>query len=140
MFVVPLKVWCRKQAGGWRNIGLDDYATIAALALANAFFYVCIIGAYFSGDTISLGLLIDLPSDMRISLGLHITTITNPFQIIDFLKNIYIANLLYTCCITCTKLSILGFYWRLFSLKARYVIYATLGAVIAWWIAIVCFP
>ena len=75
--------------------------------------------------------------DMRKSLGLHITTIEDPFQVMDFLKSIYIANMLYTCSITAIKLSILGFYWRLFSLKARVVIYATLGMVIAWWISIV---
>ncbi|CAI6337187.1 unnamed protein product [Periconia digitata] len=117
MLVVPLKVYCRKKAGGWSNVGMDDYATLVALALANAFFYVCII-------------------DMRISLGLHITDITNPLQVMDFLRNIYVANMLYTCCISAIKLSILGFYWRLFSLKARVVIYITLGMVLAWWIAI----
>ncbi|PVH94267.1 hypothetical protein DM02DRAFT_197254 [Periconia macrospinosa] len=117
MLVVPLKVWCRKKAGGWGNVGLDDWATLIALGVANAFFYVCII-------------------DMRKSLGLHITTIQDPFQIMAFLKNIYVANMLYTCSITAIKLSILGFYWRLFSLKARVVIYVTLGMVLAWWIAI----
>ena len=44
MLVVPLKVWCRKKAGGWANVGMDDWATLVALGVANAFFYVCIIG------------------------------------------------------------------------------------------------
>lgn len=44
MILVPLKIWCRKKAGGWRNIRLDDYMSILALLIANGFFYVCIIG------------------------------------------------------------------------------------------------
>jgi hypothetical protein len=44
MLLVPLKVYCRKRSGGWQNVRLDDYMTILALALANGFFYTCIIG------------------------------------------------------------------------------------------------
>jgi hypothetical protein len=41
---VPLKLWCRRRAGGWGNIGLDDYLTVVALAIANGFFWICMIG------------------------------------------------------------------------------------------------
>jgi hypothetical protein len=44
MLLVPLKIYCRKRSGGWRNVRLDDYMTIVALAMANGFFYTCIIG------------------------------------------------------------------------------------------------
>jgi hypothetical protein len=44
MLLVPLKVYCRKRHGGWRNVQMDDYMSIIALLLANGFFYVCIIG------------------------------------------------------------------------------------------------
>lgn len=43
---VPLKLWCRRRAGGgsWANIGLDDYLTVTALLLANGFMWTCMIG------------------------------------------------------------------------------------------------
>lgn len=41
---VPLKLWCRRRAGGWANIGLDDYMTVVALLVANGFFWTCMIG------------------------------------------------------------------------------------------------
>ncbi|EMD61100.1 hypothetical protein GGP41_010008 [Bipolaris sorokiniana] len=117
MFLVPLKIWCRYRHRGWRNVQWDDYMSIVALALANGFFYVCIIG-------------------MRDSLGLHIYEIENPLQIIAFLKNIYVGNILYTLCITSVKLSVLAFYWRLFEIKARITIYIVTAAAIAWCTAI----
>jgi len=48
MLLVPLKVYCRKRHGGWRNVQMDDYMSMVALAVANGFFYVCIIGTYLS--------------------------------------------------------------------------------------------
>jgi hypothetical protein len=41
---VPLKLWCRRRAGGLGNIGLDDYLTVVALFIANGFFWTCMIG------------------------------------------------------------------------------------------------
>lgn len=46
MFVVPLKLWCRASSSRWRSLGLDDYLCVAALACANAFFYVCMYGKF----------------------------------------------------------------------------------------------
>ena len=46
MLLVPLKIFCRKKAGGWSNVRLDDYVSLLALALANGFFFVCIIGGF----------------------------------------------------------------------------------------------
>jgi hypothetical protein len=46
MLVVPLKLYCRKRSGGWRNIQWDDYISIFALLVANGFLYVCMIGMY----------------------------------------------------------------------------------------------
>jgi hypothetical protein len=117
MVLVPLKIWCRYRNRGWRNVQWDDYMSIVALALANGFFYVCVIG-------------------MRESLGLHITEIQDPFQIIAFLKNIYVGNILYTLSITAIKLSVLAFYWRLFEIKARIAIYVVTAAAITWCISI----
>ncbi|KAH7073652.1 hypothetical protein BKA63DRAFT_38141 [Paraphoma chrysanthemicola] len=117
MIFVPLKLYCRKKSGGWSNIRLDDYITIIALLIANCFFYVCIIG-------------------MRKSLGVHLPTITDMSRIEDFLKNIFIANILYTLSITTIKLSILAFYWRLFGVTASIVIYIVTFMSLAWCIAI----
>ncbi|RYO67405.1 hypothetical protein AA0113_g4571 [Alternaria arborescens] len=127
MLLVPLKVYCRKRHGGWRNVQMDDYMSMVALAVANGFFYVCIIG-------------------MRESLGLHMYEITNPLQAIAFLRNIYIGQILYTLSITTIKLSVLAFYWRLFEIKSRKFIYVVTAASIAWCIAILgcvifnCYP
>jgi hypothetical protein len=41
---VPLKIWCRRRAGGWANVGLDDYLTVVALLMANGFFWTCMSG------------------------------------------------------------------------------------------------
>jgi hypothetical protein len=46
MVLVPLKIWCRYRNRGWRNVQWDDYMSIVALALANGFFYVCVIGKH----------------------------------------------------------------------------------------------
>jgi hypothetical protein len=43
---VPLKLWCRRRAGGWANIGLDDYMTVLALFIANGFFWSCMAGTF----------------------------------------------------------------------------------------------
>lgn len=44
MLVVPLKLWCRKQVGGWGNIGLDDYLMIVAAIIDNALFWLTVVG------------------------------------------------------------------------------------------------
>lgn len=74
---------------------------------------------------------------MRESLGLHINEIENPLQIVAFLKNVYVGNILYTLSITTIKLSVLAFYWRLFEIKARITICVVTAAAVAWCIAIV---
>jgi len=47
MLLVPLKIFCRQRHGGWHNVRMDDYMSMFALACANGFFYVCIIGTSF---------------------------------------------------------------------------------------------
>jgi hypothetical protein len=74
---------------------------------------------------------------MRQSLGVHVANLTDTTQLVDFLRYVFIANILYTLCITSIKLSILAFYWRLFSVKGRTTIYIVTAMVIAWGIAIV---
>jgi hypothetical protein len=74
---------------------------------------------------------------MRKSLGVHITDITNPLDIVDFLKSVFIGQILYTFSITTIKLSVLAFYWRLFEIKARVTIYIVTAMSISWCTAIV---
>jgi hypothetical protein len=74
---------------------------------------------------------------MRKSLGVHITDITNPQDIVQFLKSVFIGQILYTFSITTIKLSVLAFYWRLFEIKARITIYVITAMSISWCIAIV---
>lgn len=74
---------------------------------------------------------------MRKSLGKHITELLDPNDIIDFLKNVYIAQILYVLSIVAIKYSVLAFYWRLFSVNARAVIYIVTFMVTGWLIALV---
>lgn len=74
---------------------------------------------------------------MRKSLGLHAGEITDPTRIMDFLRNIWIAQILYTFAISTIKFSVLAFYWRLFSVKGRTTIYLVTGMAVAWCVAIV---
>ncbi|KAF2848189.1 hypothetical protein T440DRAFT_500551 [Plenodomus tracheiphilus IPT5] len=106
MILVPLKLWCRRRAGGWSNIGLDNYLTILSLLVANAFFWTCMIG-------------------MRDMLGRHVADLPDPMMLI-----------LYTCAIANIKLAVLAFYWRLFAVNARIAIWIVSGMCIAWFLAI----
>ncbi|KAH9869189.1 hypothetical protein IAQ61_006394 [Plenodomus lingam] len=117
MIIVPLKLWCRRRAGGWANIGLDDYLSIASLFFANGFFWVSMMG-------------------MRDMLGRHVADLPDPMMIIEFLKCVWIAQLMYTFAITSTKLAVLAFYWRLFAVSARVIIWVVAGMCIAWFIGI----
>ncbi|KAH7393772.1 hypothetical protein DE146DRAFT_659974 [Phaeosphaeria sp. MPI-PUGE-AT-0046c] len=116
---VPLKLWCRRRAGGWGNIGIDDYMTVLALLFANGFFWTCMIG-------------------MRPMLGVHVTELPNQMLIVDFLKSVYVGQILYTFAIANIKFVVLAFYWRLFSVKMRAVIWIVACMCIAWFIAILC--
>lgn len=73
-------------------------------------------------------------------LGLHVTELPDPMMIIDFLKSIWIAQILYTFAIANIKFVVLAFYWRLFSVKMRAVIWVVAGMCVAWFIAIVSTP
>lgn len=68
---------------------------------------------------------------MRPHLGKHADTLSIPI-IIQFLKYVFAAQLLYVIALAWIKLAILAFYWRLFSIKARWPVLITTGVVIAW--------
>lgn len=74
---------------------------------------------------------------MRSMLGRHVANLPDPLMIIDFLKCVWIAQLLYTFAIASIKLAVLAFYWRLFAVKSRTMILVVAGMCIAWFIAIV---
>lgn len=54
-----------------------------------------------------------------------------------WLKILFVAQLLYTCCITANKSAILTFYWRLFSVKSRLPILFAVTVVVGWCLGIV---
>ncbi|KAF2794214.1 hypothetical protein K505DRAFT_337152 [Melanomma pulvis-pyrius CBS 109.77] len=112
MILVPLKLWCRKRAGGWRNLGLDDAISVVSLLSANGFFWICIIG-------------------MRKSLGHQVTEVETA-DLIQFLYYVFWGQILYLTSIAITKFSILAFYWRLFSVTARIPIMVVTFVVFAW--------
>jgi hypothetical protein len=76
---------------------------------------------------------------MRKSLGLHVTEFADvdPTRIVDFLRNVFIGQILYTFAITAIKFSVLAFYSRLFSVKGRVTIYIVTAMAASWCIAIV---
>lgn len=44
MIVVPLKIWCRKKAGGWGIMGFDEAFTLMGAAFVTAVFAVIYSG------------------------------------------------------------------------------------------------
>jgi hypothetical protein len=74
---------------------------------------------------------------MRSNLGRHVTDLSSPLEIIDFLRVVFIANIFYTFAIANIKFVVLAFYWRLFSVKMRTTIWIVAGMCVAWFVAIV---
>lgn len=68
---------------------------------------------------------------MRKHLGQHADTLEVPV-VIQFLKYTFAAQLLYVVALAWIKLAILAFYWKLFSIKARWPITICAGIVVAW--------
>ncbi|OAL53653.1 hypothetical protein IQ07DRAFT_677114 [Pyrenochaeta sp. DS3sAY3a] len=116
MILVPLKLWCRKRSGGWRNLGLDDLISVIALCFANAFIWICLIG-------------------MRPYLGRQVTELELP-DIVKFLEYVFWGQIVYVWSIPVIKFSILAFYWRLFSVAARAPILAVTFIVFSWLMAL----
>ncbi|GAB1734328.1 hypothetical protein NU195Hw_g9169t1 [Hortaea werneckii] len=114
---VPLRIWCRVNRVGRKGIGWDDILCIVALLLHSAFFFTCMIG-------------------LRPWLGKHAGTEVSIPHVVDFLRNLFVAQLLYTVCITLNKSTILAFYWRLFSVRSRIPILAVTAVVVAWFLSI----
>lgn len=75
---------------------------------------------------------------MRKSLGMHVLDVPIP-DLIQFLKWVFIAQLLYVWGIAIIKFSILAFYWRLFSVAARIPIAVVCAIVFAWIMSLVCY-
>ncbi|CAH0027323.1 unnamed protein product [Clonostachys rhizophaga] len=121
MIVVPMKIWCRTQVSGWKSIGWDDWLSVATLAFVNVWFWDNMIG-------------------VRPYLGKHVGTgesEVNPEQLEYFLKCLYVASISYVVSIVFIKLTILAFYWKLFSVAARWPIRILAASVVAWLIAFV---
>ncbi|KAI4595387.1 hypothetical protein KJ359_007062 [Pestalotiopsis sp. 9143b] len=118
MLVVPLKLWCRVTVAGWKGFGLDDYLCVLALACANVFFYICMCGM---GPYLARHALEDVPLP----------------EVIDFLRFLFAGQLFYVISLAMIKYTILAFYWRLFSLRARIPIFIGLFIVTAWALSII---
>lgn len=135
MILVPLKLWCRKRSGGWRNLGLDDFITVVSLLFASAFFWLCLIGQFEKHISICWPGAHHL-SGMRPYIGKQVTELQIP-EVIQFLKLVFWGQILYVWAIPVIKFSILAFYWRLFSVSARIPIWIAFFIVFAWLMALV---
>lgn len=58
-------------------------------------------------------------------------------EVIDFLRFLFAGQLFYVISLAMIKYTILAFYWRLFSLRARIPIFVGLFIVTAWALSIV---
>ena len=81
--------------------------------------------------------MLTLGTGMREYLGKHAITQVRLPGMIDFLRVLFIAQLFYTFCIVLNKLTVLAFYWRLFSVKSRAPLLAVGAIVVSWCIGIV---
>ena len=134
MIILPVKYWCRMQ-NGRRNLGLDDALIFVAAIMLNAFFFDTMIGK----PTVLSSERTDLIRDcvgVRPQLGRHANELDLP-TIIQFMKFVFPAQLLYVVALAFIKCSLLAFYWRLFSIRSRGPIIAGVVIVIAWCIAVV---
>lgn len=133
MLIVPLKFWCRHQSGQ-KNLGLDDILIGLGLIAANAFFYTTMIGMFSRRSCIQKARLMDF-AGVRPHLGQHADTLNMPI-IIDFLKYVFPAQILYVVALAFIKGSILAFYWRIFAIKARLPLIIGATIVAAWGIGV----
>ncbi|KAF2448669.1 hypothetical protein P171DRAFT_470362 [Karstenula rhodostoma CBS 690.94] len=123
MVVVPLKIWCRKRAGGWSIMGADEIFTLCGAAFVTGVFAV-------------------IYSAVRPLLGKKIAAVAQSpedmAKLPAFALYLWVANLLYTISVMFMKLSIVALYWRLFGLtrKARIPLLLIGGVIVAWGITI----
>jgi hypothetical protein len=134
MILVPLKLWCRKRSGGWRNLGLDDLISVIALCFANAFIWICLIGKRILNSFPIFMLIND--TGMRPYLGRQVTELELP-DVVKFLEYVFWGQIVYVWSIPVIKFSILAFYWRLFSVAARAPILVVTFIVFSWLMALV---
>jgi hypothetical protein len=72
-------------------------------------------------------------------LGHHVEEYANNLsQLIEFLKFVYAAQIIYATSIGVIKASLLCFFWRLFSVRSRIPLIIAAGIVVCWTIATVC--
>ncbi|VUC35604.1 unnamed protein product [Clonostachys rosea] len=119
---VPAKLWCRTRVGGWSNVGLDDWLSIATLFWMNVFFWITMIA--FLG--------------LRPYLGRDAGTDVPLDEVELFSKCLFAAALTYCVAIAFIKFTILAFYWKLFSVTARIPIMVIFSSVAAWLVTFLC--
>ncbi|KAF2865698.1 hypothetical protein BDV95DRAFT_599405 [Massariosphaeria phaeospora] len=113
--LVPLRLWCRKRAGGWKNLSLDDALAVAALVLATTHSYLAFFG-------------------MSRFAGIHAAEL-EVADVIRFLQYCFAGQMLYTWGISMVKFSIVAFYWKLFRVTARVPILIVASICAIWLIA-----
>ncbi|KAI3329194.1 hypothetical protein HD806DRAFT_548325 [Xylariaceae sp. AK1471] len=114
---VPCKVWCKLKVGGLRNVGLDDVLAVITLLPAHGFFWISILG-------------------LRPGLGRHVIIDVSPEEEGEFLKYLFAGSLTYPFAIALAKFTILAFYWRLFSIRARIPIFILTFLVFIWLVSL----
>lgn len=121
MLLVPLKLYCRVRQGGWTNLKWDDVLTVTTLVFASCF------------TLFSLTKLWPV-------LGSHAAVILaepdGVAKVNNFLRWIFVLQMIYTISISLNKFTILAFYWRLFSVKVRWPIYIMTFVVFGWLVSI----
>ncbi|KAI3317652.1 hypothetical protein HD806DRAFT_514294 [Xylariaceae sp. AK1471] len=96
---VSCKIWCKQRVGGLRSVSLDDVLSVITLLLAHIYFGISIC-------------------ELRPVLGRHAVDVTAS-ENATYQRFFFTASLLYIVTIGFVKFTVLAFYWRLFSIKAR---------------------
>lgn len=121
MLIVPLKFWCRWQAGH-QNLGLDDILIAIGVVVANSFFYLTVIGRSAGEKRGFLSkaqrAIANATPGIRPKIGHHYEEYSID-EVVEFLKFVFPAQIVYVIALAFIKLSILAFYWRIFAIKAR---------------------
>jgi len=132
---VSCKIWCKQRVGGLRNFDLHDVLSVITLLLAHVYFWVSICGMWTLFH-LKIKKLLTRFKELRPVLGRHEVNVPAS-EDAKYQLYFFIASLLYIVTVGFVKLTVLAFYWRLFSIKARIPLAILTFCVFSWLVSYV---
>jgi hypothetical protein len=132
---VSCKIWCKQRVGGLRNVALDDVLSVFTLILAHSYFLISICGMW-TPFHLKIKRPLTCFKELRPVLGRHAVDVPAS-EDARYQRFFFAAALLYIVTIGFVKFTVLAFYWRLFSIKARRPIAILAFAVFSWLVSYV---